>query len=160
MRAVISDTSVLSYLLQVDDIRLLRELYTEVLLPRAVYDELSAFPGQADGIDQRAYLTVVETADLPPMPKHWPVRKLDLGERDAFRLASLYTEVLLLADDGAARRTGAVVGVKVTGLFGVYLAAKRAGLIEFVRPRMETVIELGFYLQSELYKATLRRVGE
>lgn len=68
---------------------------------------------------------------------------------------------LLLIDERRGRRTATAAGLKVTVLLGVIVAAKRAGLIDRVKPVLDELIQTArFWVAPELYREVLAEVGE
>lgn len=87
-RVVISDTSPLRYLVLIGHADLLPALYTELLIPQAVADELTQ-PATPESVRHwmehaPSWLRLVP---LPLVPPAVPLADLDRGERDVIRLA-------------------------------------------------------------------------
>lgn len=76
-------------------------------------------------------------------------------------LAQELSADLLLIDERKARKTALQLGLPVTGIIGVLLEAKKAGLISAIKPildQMEAVV--AFRLKRSLYNAAVRAAGE
>jgi predicted nucleic acid-binding protein len=82
------------------------------------------------------------------------------GERAAIALASERGSDLLLIDDGLARRHAALLGIKITGTFGVLLRAKANGHVPAVQPSVEQLAHLGFRAAAETIAAVRKLAGE
>ena len=68
---------------------------------------------------------------------------------------------LLLLDEKQARNLAGQSGLTYTGVLGVLLEAKTAGLIPLIRPLLDVLRGgPGFRLSDTLYIETLRRGGE
>lgn len=54
---IISDTSPITNLIQIGELDLLRELFTEIIIPKKVYEELANYEGQKEEMDspKRSY---------------------------------------------------------------------------------------------------------
>ncbi len=52
------------------------------------------------------------------------------------------------------------LGLKVVGMIGILLKAKRAGLLSSVRPFLEVAQTHGFRMAKELYVEAVRLAGE
>lgn len=63
-------------------------------------------------------------------------------------------------DDRQARVLAEQLGLKVVGMVGILLKAKRAGLISSVRPLLDAAQAQGFRMEKELYQEALRLAGE
>lgn len=132
---VIADTSPLNYLILIDAVELLPRLYQQIILPQAAWDELK-HPGAPGPVFQWANALPVwmEVKSAPNAAHPDPsLVALGSGEREAITLAELYrteTEVLLLLDEGAARRQAAIRQINATGILGVLKSAAKHGWID------------------------------
>ena len=117
--AVVSNTSPICYLLLIDCIDLLPQLFGRVIIPETVAEELAAAKSPAilqnwiaqppDWLEIRAAIAIADAA----------VAELDPGEREAILLAESIEADLIVLDDMAARRVAAERGLIVTGTLGV-----------------------------------------
>jgi predicted nucleic acid-binding protein len=130
MTVVVSDTSPLNYLIQIDCEHLLPALYGHVLIPRAVLDELS---DPATPATVREWLTHIPEwlaiRDAPAILDP-ALGEIDLGEREAIQLAMDEHADLLLIDDRAGVRLALRFGFEVTGTLGVLLQAAKKQLVD------------------------------
>lgn len=157
---MVSNTTPLQYLHQIGRLNLLTRLYRQVIVPRAVADELRQ--GELKGIDvpslqTLAWVTVqpVAAVDLQRVPA-----ALDAGEREALALALVQKDPLLILDDAAARTHAKALGIRFTGTLGVLVKAKQAGHMTVVRPYLDKLEEAGFYLRGDVRELVLRLAGE
>lgn len=88
-------------------------------------------------------------------------RRLDPGEANAIVLAIELQATQLLIDERLGRTEAKRQGLRITGILGVLLAAKRQGLIPVVRPILERLIgEANFRISNQLYDETLALAEE
>jgi len=151
---VVSDTSPVTALLQVGQDRLLATLFGQVLIPPAVRAELlryhSALP---DYLEVRAIQN--------PQAVDAFRRVLDLGEAEAIVLAEECRAQYLLMDEKRGRSLAESRGLRVIGLLGVLLLAKKAGHLSSVRRLMEDLhSKAGFFVSDALRQTTLKAAGE
>jgi predicted nucleic acid-binding protein len=129
--AVVSDTSPLCYLVLIDLIDLLPELYGKVIIPQAVLNELSV-PQAPEAVQawiaQPPVWLEVQSIENPPDVE---LIQLDLGEQEAIALAEQLGADLIIVDDRDARQMALQRGLNVIGLLGVLGVAAQQNLINF-----------------------------
>ena len=151
---VVSDTSPVTALLQVDRCGLLRDLFGEVVLPEAVYTELRRYHDKLPD-----FLRIERVTD--PEQVAVLAATLDQGEAEAIVLAEQLGADLLLMDENTGRQVASTRGIAVTGLLGVLIRAKQVGLIQSVKDVMARLQhEAGFYVSEDVWQVVLRRAGE
>jgi predicted nucleic acid-binding protein len=148
MRAVISDTGPLNYLILIDATWILPRLFASVLIPTAVQEELSY---------RRAPATVRAWVAQPPP---WltvarlksatvqGISNLHPGEREVITLALEQSELLLLRDDRRGTSEARHRGLTVIGTLAVLDKAAASGWIGL--PEMFT------RLQATSFRSPLR----
>lgn len=114
---VVSDTSPLTALLTVKESEILPQLFAEVIVPRAVWDELRR--GHADLPD---WLQMREVSDKQETTRLSAL--LDQGEAKAIELAKELHADLLPIHERKGRKLAVNDGVPVIGLLGIVLLAK------------------------------------
>lgn len=164
MPVVVADSSPLVYLARLGRLELLRLLYSEVLIPDAVWREV-AVEGR-EFTEGRALLAAasagwVRVESCAPAAEEEPsLQRLDDGEREAITLA-IRLRALLIIDEAEGRAAATKLGVKLTGTLGVLVQATRRGLV----PRLQTeldrlMVETNFRCADELIADALKAVGE
>lgn len=154
MTIVVSDTSPICYLLLIDQIDLLPQLYGQVTIPQTVCDELQA--NQSPAVVQNwlvrppEWLTII-TITVSPDPILEP---LDPGEREAILLAEQLAADLVILDDKAARQIASARGLNMIGLLGILKDAARAGLIDLATT-FELLRSAGFWVAPSLLQRLL-----
>jgi len=161
MPAVISDTSPLVYLTRLGHFDWLREFYSEVLIPPAVWDELvhqgAAFPESQE--TQRA-VQLGWIRVRRPGSAIASLHELDPGEREAIALAK-ELGALLIIDEADGRRAAVQLGIRVTGTLGIVMEAKARGRIPNVRAELDRLTKLTtFRMSDELRARVLAQAGE
>ncbi len=159
---VVSDSSPLIALADVGQLRLLLELFSTVLIPEAVYQEIvvhgtgragAAAVQAAAWIEQRG----VANTGLADVLK----LELDEGEAEAIALALENGADLVLLDERQGRQRAARLGLHVTGVLGVLVEAKHQHLLAAVRPVLDALRhDAGFWISNDLYRRILDLAGE
>ena len=158
---VVSDTSPISNLAAIGQLVILQQLYSEVIIPTAVYQELLD-----SGVEDPAVLAIqtldwVQVCSVTNAVLSQSLQaSLDAGEAEAIVLAVELAADRLLMDERRGRQQAMQAGLKVTGLLGVLLAAKQQSVIATVQPILDALIANGFWVRDELYAETLRLAGE
>ena len=123
---VVSDTTPLISLLKINRLDLLEKLFGKVLIPQAVFNELTVdarFQLEADQIKQKEYIVVrsVNNAESTNILKR--ATGLDQGESEAIVLTDELKADLLLMDEAKGRSVSAQMGLKIMGTIGILMAA-------------------------------------
>nr|WP_322686900.1 DUF3368 domain-containing protein [Nostoc sp. DedQUE07]MDZ8133611.1 DUF3368 domain-containing protein [Nostoc sp. DedQUE07] len=156
---VISDTSAITSLAAINHLKLLPQLYNQVTIPQAVYRELADIdppvPGSIE-VQTASWLEVKQVINREVVERLQNEVTLDPGESEAIALALELDADLLLIDERRGRAEANRLGVKITGLLGILVEAKRKKLIVAVKPLMDALIATSeFRVSSALYNQIL-----
>ena len=159
---VVSDTSPLMNLAVVGQLQLLHQLYDTVIIPEAVWNELSTLSSQHPEVTAVQTLSWLESQPLTSRAVADALQaELDFGEAEAIALALEQQAELLLIDERRGRQVAARMGLTYVGLLGILLEAKRKGFLYEVRPVLDDLIaKAGFWVSSELYTRVLQAASE
>lgn len=153
MRAV-ANAGPLIHLSWIGQLRLLPALFSEVIVPVAVRDEVlragSDVPGVSDlrnafAADQFFVQRVVDLAAVEAL-----TASLDRGESEALILMREVQADLLLMDDRRARLEALRQGYSLMGTVGILRIARSRELIPSAAALLEELRELGFRLSTAL----------
>jgi uncharacterized protein len=159
---VVSNTSPIIALACVGQLDLLRGVYSQLVIPDAVFEEITIAGAGEPGARDVAQA---------PWIKHEPVRnaplvtalrlELDAGEAEAIALAVESGAGLILLDERLGRRAAQRLGLTVVGTLGILIAAKDRGLLTAVRPVLDALrADAGFWVADELYNAVIAAANE
>lgn len=155
---VVGDASVFIALQRIDGLSLLERLFGEVHVPDAVW--LEVFLSSPPIVAPAAPAWIVRHQIPSTVQPDRQAASLDPGEAAAIQLAQTLGADLLLIDEAAGRRVAARLGLKVTGVVGVLIEARRRGEIQKLRPVLERLRTAGFWLGEPLIETALRLAGE
>lgn len=160
--SVVSDASALINLARIGELDLLRRLYGELLIPEAVWREVVVEGAGQPGAEEVGAASWIETRDVANENLVRALRQdLDAGEAEAIALALEVGADLLLMDERLGRETARYLGVRYVGLIGVLVVAKRSGVIDAIKSRLDRLREgAGFRVSDALYARVLRDEGE
>ena len=159
MSVIISNTTPINYLVLIDHIAVLRQLYGRVLIPLAVFEEL-------------------QDARTPPEVKEWiashpdwlevrPISVsldtsldfLDVGEREAICLAKELEADAIVIDEPDGREAAKARGLRVIGTLRVLYDAAEAGLCNLDQA-YEQLQQTTFRAHPALYETFLEAYNQ
>ena len=150
----VSDTTAITTLLKAGQEDLLQKLFGNLIVPDAVWDELSVFHPNLPGFLIRQSVS----ANVQRLPG---TELLGLGEVEAIQLAKEIPADLLLTDDRKARTAASGHGIRCGGLLAVLLDAKLKGHVHSVRAAIEEIEKNGgLYLSDSVKNEALKLAGE
>lgn len=159
IKPVISNNSPLVALWHLDLLRLLRDIYTEIWIPREVEEEFLRVEKESRqaALNNAPWIKVVDLTD----PESGSIYDgLDSGEAEVFALADEHDARLVIIDERDARQEAKRIGVPFKGVVGILLEAKEAGLIDEIKPLLIALKQNGIYLDKSLITYALREAGE
>jgi len=158
---VVCNSSPLIHLAKVGKLELLKDYFTEISIPEAVYREC-VIDGKdredAKRIESAAWIRVVDIKNIDLKKAFNTV--LDEGESEAIVLALQESADLILLDDYEARELARTYGLKITGTIGLLIKAKYEGDISSIGEMLKKLRRTGFWLSDDLYTKVLRGEGE
>jgi predicted nucleic acid-binding protein len=158
---VVCDASTLIALARIGQLEILERTGAQVVIPRAVYEEVivqgEGKPGATE-VSKAAWIETREVTDHSIVARFRMV--LDAGESEAIALAQEVDADLLILDDEEARDTALLEGLSVVGLLAFLVRAKAWGIVREVRPLLDALKRQGFFISDELYQHVLRMAGE
>jgi uncharacterized protein len=154
---VVVNTSPLVALDRIGQLDILRGLYSRLIRPQSVIDELNAGRRAYGGSDALYSAQSLETADDPP---EMILRKeLGAGETAVIALAIRLRADLVILDDLAARNVAMELGLNVTGTLGILLAAHKRGLLSDLQGALNELQASGFRISETLIASILKIIG-
>lgn len=151
---IVSNTSPINYLILIEQINVLSELFAEITIPQTVYQELS--DPQAPSMVQGWIATPPNWLKIEPMTQdtNRAIEGLDPGESAAILLAQVLHADLVLLDDMKARCAAQERGLKITGILGILDRAASLNLIDLpdVVERLKTT---SFWVSESLFQRLL-----
>jgi len=132
-RIVVSNAGPLMVFSKLNILHLLKQLYGQVVFPRAVYDEC-VISGIRQGFQDAFTLDLFLTQnrwqpdDCLQIPADVSSENLDRGEKEAISLAISYNATILM-DEERGRRVARKKGLSVKGSLGILIQSYREKLI-------------------------------
>ena len=161
MRRVIVNSTPLIALCNAGLLKILKDVYGQITIPKAVFDEITAKPDSAclQVKHNMDWIMIEEINDTTDRKMY--KAKLHAGEVDVMILAQNEPRAdLVIIDDNAAKKTAKYLGLKVTGTIGVLLKAKKEGIITSVKDNIDAIRNNGFYISDTVIQMALNQAGE
>ncbi|GGB89682.1 DUF3368 domain-containing protein [Dyadobacter sediminis] len=147
---VIADSSCLIILSKIDQLELLRNNYSRIIITEEIAEEFD--------LELPAWIEIKGIKDKKLQLLFEEV--LDLGEATALTLAFETEDCTVILDDLKARKIAAKLNLKVTGTIGVIVKAKQRGTIHSVRPLFEKIQATDFRISDKVIKEAILEAGE
>ena len=149
---IVCNSSVLIALDNAGILHILKELFKEILIPKAVRKEV---------FERRKLPAFVKCVEISgPIALKVLKSNLEAGEGEAICLYEELDADLLIIDDLEGRRVAERLGINITGTLGVLFLAKREKFVDKVKPLLDEIVGHGFRVADELYKEALIKADE
>jgi len=152
---VVSNSSPLIHLSKIGLLDILDELFDEIIIPDAVFDECVVEGGDrkdAKSIEKAAWIKTISVKEENLHLKQAFLKDVDEGESEAIVLAIQESVDFVLLDEYDARELARNHDLNVTGVIGVLLRAKKSGKLENAKNHLENLRESGFWISDDLYE--------
>jgi predicted nucleic acid-binding protein len=153
---VVSNTTPLNYLILIERADILSKLYDQVVIPEAVFNELTV-PSTPIMVshwiaDMPAWLTIQQA----PPEIAGEMEEIQIGERQAIGLAKAIGADYVLLDDRRAREMARHSGVNVVGTVGILISAAEQGLTN-LSEAIDDLKKTNFRASPKLLESLLNR---
>ncbi len=153
------NTSPLILLGKINQIMLLQQLASRLIVPESVFQEIAR--GEPSSFSQKtldwAKQHVKPDINVPISILNWDI---GAGESQVLAHCLHYPNCKAILDDGQARAAAQSHHIQPLGTLGIILRAKRSGLVAAAQPLIEQLLVNGSYLSHSLVQAALLNVGE
>jgi predicted nucleic acid-binding protein len=160
-KIIVSDTSCISYLLQINLLHLLQIIYGEIIIPDAVNEEILQLKNKGHNLSEfknANWIKICQANNLSNVNDYKYI--LDKGELEAISIAIELKADLLIIDEKLGRIVATNIGFDITGLVGILITAKSKNLILSVKDALDKVILLGCRISEKLYNIALKSCNE
>lgn len=158
---VVSDTSVISGLIKIQELSLLEKLFSKVIIPTKVQEELKDlefFNYNLTEYKEASWIEIKSASDTQFIQEL--SKSLDSGEAEAIALALELNADFILIDERKGRSTAEQYGLTIIGLVGILIKAKELYHLPIIKPLLDKLIAENFRISKTLYDNVLKMVGE
>ena len=160
IKKVIVNSSPLIVLFKSQQADLLAQLFDEILVPGAVWDEVTTGSKNDVAATELVKVSWARRTEIPSISPEVLAWDLGKGESAVLGLALKKPGFAVVIDDRAARRCAQSLGVVSMGTAGVILLAKKRGLIPLASPGIQALQDAGLWLSAPLINLLQQQAGE
>ena len=156
MKVIISNTSPLRYLIEIQHQDILPQLFGKIAIPHIVFQELTHAhtPPRVRSFIQTVPDWLQRHDHVKPMDNS--LDELDAGEREAIWLAKQLKAGLLLIDDKLGRLLAQLHGVPITGTLGILEFAAQQRLLHLPQA-ISKLQQTNIKISPKLFQQVLER---
>ena len=159
---IVSDTTPLIGLASINRLNILREIFGEVYIPQAVYNE-TVTHGRVEGnarqdVDRASWIHIVQVKDR--LAVSVLLDEMDLGEVETIILAGEMQADWVLMDEKKGRRKLSQLNIFKIGTIGILLKAKQLGLVQNLKDEIENLQQTGFSISQTVVDEILKIANE
>lgn len=149
-KIVISDTSCLVVLEKINELDLLKNIYSDVLTTPEVKSEFGKpLPG---------WIKIRSPKNIDFQNKLED--KIDKGEASAIALGAETEDCIVILDDLKARKVAESLHLNFTGTIDILVKAKEMGIIASVKPLLTKLKSVGLRFSNDVERELLNQSGE
>ena len=160
-KIIVSDTSCIGYLIQINRLNLLHNLFGKIIIPDAVNEEILILKNKGHSLSEfqsADWIEIYTANNLSNIKEYNSV--LDRGELQAISIAIELNADLIIIDEKLGRLVATSLGFEITGLVGILITAKNKGLISSIKEILDEVILLGCRINKKLYNIAIKSCNE
>lgn len=157
---VINTAPLITLVAALGDLKVLQSLYTQVLVPFEVCQEIRAGGSSGFAVAEFEAATWLQKRLSPLNISPLLLNSLDRGEAAVIELAMNENIQTVCIDEVAGRRIARLSGLLVTGSIGILLRAKREGYPFSMQQAISQMLNRGIRLSTTVINFALEQTGE
>ncbi len=157
---VINTGPLIALVAALGDLKVLRPLYSKVIVPFEVCQEILAKDINCFAVSQFNEADWLKKWPHNIEISHYLRNSLDIGEASVIQMALNEKCQVVCIDETVGRRIAKLNGVKLTGTIGILLRAKKEGLSFSMKDAIQRMISKGVWLSSSVINFALYHAGE
>ena len=155
----VSNTTPIISLSSIGKIEILRDIFSEVIIPKAVFDEIKS-KQQGYGYNEVDLAFIkIETVKNTELTLHY-LDQLDIGEAETIVLSKELGADNTIIDENIGYGVAKEAGLNVIRTLSILLKAKDMGIVTEVKPLIEDMILKGRWYSKRVYRSFLSRANE
>lgn len=158
---IVADTTPIITLLKIDKLSLLEKLFGKIIVPKAVFRELTQnnkFVNEADIITKNNFIEVQDVSTHDTVELFRKSTGLDAGESEALVLAEKLQADMMLLDEKKARKMASLMNIKVMGTVGILIKAYEKKIIskDEILVSVNIMKSYGRFVSESVYEELFR----
>ncbi|MBF0376881.1 MAG: DUF3368 domain-containing protein [Desulfamplus sp.] len=154
----VSNTTPIISLSSINKLFILKELFGEIFISQAVYDETKA--KKSYGYDDVDFDFIRVQPIKGIIYRDLLLHQLDLGEAETIILAKEINADYVIIDENTAYKIAKNSNLEVIRTLSILLKAKQNGIISEIKPLLDEMIVKGRWYSKNVYENFLRRAEE
>jgi predicted nucleic acid-binding protein len=154
----VSNTTPIISLSSIGKIEILKDLFQEIIIPQAVYNEIKAKHGYGYKQVDLSFITVQTIQNIER--EKFLLEQLDTGEVQAIVLAKEINADNTIIDENTGYIIAKESGLNVIRTLSILLKAKEVGIITKVKPLLDEMISKGRWYSNHVYYSFLKKANE
>lgn len=155
---IVSNTTPIISLASIGKLVLLKDLFNEIIIPEAVYDEIRAKESYGYKEVESEFIKIKPIKGK--IYRDLLLNQLDWGEAETIMIAKEIKADLVIIDESLGYRIAKNSGLNVIRTLSILLKAKENGMIKEIKPLLDDMISRGRWYSNRVYEAFLSRAGE
>jgi len=155
---VVSNTTPLISLASIGKLELLKDIFGEIIIADAVYNEIKAKQGYGYNEIDTDFIKVQSIKGIAY--RDFLLNQLDLGETETIILAKELDADFVIIDENIAYKIAKSSELNVVRTLSILLRAKEKGLIPALKPLLDEMMLKGRWYSQRVYRAILEQAGE
>ena len=158
---IVINSSPLIALSCINQLKLLDNLFEEIIIPQAVYKE-TVINGNDKKIEREinelSNFEIIQVTDSDTL--EFIIDILDEGEAEVIAIAKEQKIQTVVIDELKGRKYARKHNLNTIGSLGILVLSKKKGLIKEVAPLLQKMLDYGIRIGDKLKEEILRKVGE
>ena len=159
-RIVINTGPIIALVAALGDLKVLRLLYIEVIVPFEVCQEILTGGALSFAVTQFNEADWLKKCPNTLEISHYLKNSIDLGEASVIQMALNEGCRIVCIDETVGRRIAKLNGLMLTGTVGILLRAKKEGLSFSMKDAIQRMISKGVWLGEGVIDFALYHAGE
>lgn len=160
---VISDTTPIISLIKIQKLDLLQNLFKEILIPDAVFKELTTntvYKEEAEIVKNCDFFRTVSVQNKKSLEIFQKITGLDAGESEAIIIVDEQKSDLLIMDERKGRKIAGKLGINLTGTIGILIQAYNEKMItaEDVKLCLQNLRQQNIRISEELMNRAFEKL--